>query len=205
MLTTHSNRMPLTSLRRAAGLLAFYLSLYKTGVFVLCPLYNRSHCGTALPSTWASLTSAVWLIVPHTLPVVLPSPLCSAYSDATPLALGLFLPDFSATVFTPPTSIFDNELWAFLLLLFCAPSRALCFSGNDAVVYGVRTGHVHHLPCSTGLAVFALVVCKQLKIKWISTLDKPAEPLSRPHTYSHFPARRPAVGIKGASCPDPLV
>lgn len=43
--------MPLTFLRREAGLLVFYLSLYRTVFLVLRPLYARIHYGIPLPPT----------------------------------------------------------------------------------------------------------------------------------------------------------
>lgn len=50
-LSRFSDSMPLTFLRREAGLLVFYLSLYRTGFFVLRPLYARIHYGIPLPPT----------------------------------------------------------------------------------------------------------------------------------------------------------
>lgn len=176
--------IPVPRLRRVAGLLAFYLSVYRTGFSMLRPLYNLIHFQLPLPERWSSTTAQIWHLLPHELPFLSSPPFFTGYSDTTPDALGILLPDFAATVITPTAEIFLNELRAFVFLMLCVPPSTLCYTHNQAVAYGVRSGHSRSLSWTTALAVFVLLVCKDLKIKWTPTFDNLADPPSRPHTFT---------------------
>lgn len=72
ILQTIRNDKPLTYLRRTAELLAFYFRLYRTGFFLLRPLYDTIHFGQPIFVNWAHLTPQIRHLVPHCLNVLSP-------------------------------------------------------------------------------------------------------------------------------------
>lgn len=65
LLQTIHDRLPLHYLRRAAGLLSFYLSLYGKGYSNLSPLFRAIHDFSPFPPAWSHTLAFVWAHLPH--------------------------------------------------------------------------------------------------------------------------------------------
>lgn len=105
-------------------------------------------------------------------------------------------PGSSASCRPLSTTVYKNELWATVLLLFAAPRGTLHHGYNHTVVCGLRSGHACHLTWQTtcALASFIVMTCERLPTKWILTTDNPTDPLNRPQIF--FP-KFPQEGLPG--------
>lgn len=81
LLDTIHDQLPVSYLRRAAGLLSFYLSLYGNGYSILSSLFHAAHTTSPFPPAWSRTLSFVWRHLPHHQPLWWDPPTCEVYAD----------------------------------------------------------------------------------------------------------------------------
>lgn len=185
--------LPTAYLRRAAGLLSFYLSLYGYEFNTLQPLFPPftrvnpfPQCGPVLSPTCgvASRTTNSYAELPRCVGRTW-MPRLQYFQDLQDRTQAV-TPTTTVIVHRARTNIYYQEALALLLAALATPPDSTLRCGILSLVHAVRKGHEHAMTGALALSFFVLFVAKHLTIKFVPPAANPLRKSALTITTAHI-------------------